>query len=232
MPENAEPAPAQNPVVSAPPEVASPSRFALLGLALLPLLIFALAFALRYPCVEKGLPYTHEWDEPFVINHAIRIMKTGDWNPHFQVYPGGYIYLQTVPATVAAMRMAGQGLIEYVSELRNDEDTLYLWTVSHPDIYRTCRQVAVLLGSLMALATFLIGRRFFNTTAGVVAGLIVACSPVAITMSATVVTDVPAALMMTVAVGFALAILQSGPRLLAPVPGCGSGHRSGRGVQV
>ena len=37
-------------------------------------------------------------DEPEVMERAVRMMKTGDFNPHFFDYPSLYMYVQAVVA--------------------------------------------------------------------------------------------------------------------------------------
>src|SRR5205814_829771 len=85
--------------------------------AMIPIALFIIAFFLRAQVAREALPYTHSWDEPFVIGNAINILKTSDLNPHFQTYPGGYIYMEAGAAFLSALRLAAQGKIAYPDEL-------------------------------------------------------------------------------------------------------------------
>ncbi|HEX6464288.1 MAG TPA: hypothetical protein VFZ98_07545, partial [Vicinamibacterales bacterium] len=51
------------------------------------LLILMTAAAARLWHLRAGVPYGVEVDEPFVVDHALRILRTGDWNPHVFNYP-------------------------------------------------------------------------------------------------------------------------------------------------
>jgi hypothetical protein len=61
-----------------------------IGLALLGCLV--LGFALRVWGVRFGLPQLYYWDEPTVVNRAMRF-GTGDLNPHYFYYPALYMYV-------------------------------------------------------------------------------------------------------------------------------------------
>ena len=38
--------------------------------------------SVRFLGIGFGLPYLHHWDEPQAASTALRILKTGDYNPH------------------------------------------------------------------------------------------------------------------------------------------------------
>ena len=68
-----------------------PSR---LGLALA-LLVAAM---LRFWALPQGVPFSVGVDEPEVMERAVRMMKSGDFNPHFFDYPTLYMYVQALVA--------------------------------------------------------------------------------------------------------------------------------------
>lgn len=168
--------------------------------------LFLAALLIRFPVTAAGLPYTHYWDEPFVVNPGIRIIQTGELNPRFQIYPGGYIYVQTIASTIAIFKLAGSGLLTYLNELQTQAHTNYLWTVPHPQIYKTGREVAALIGALTVLVTYIVGLRHFGFLSGVVSGLLVAFSPFLISHSTVIITDTPASLLTLIAIYYALII--------------------------
>src|SRR5688500_9612094 len=61
-------------------------------------LVLALLAAglLRFWALPHGVPFSLQVDEPEVLVRAVRMMKTGDLNPHFYDYPTLYMYLQAV----------------------------------------------------------------------------------------------------------------------------------------
>jgi predicted membrane-bound mannosyltransferase len=85
--------------------------------------ILAVAAVLRFWGLGAGLPYATGVDEPEIMNRAVIMMKTGDFNPHFFDYPTLYIYVQLVASTIqfllgatagtwrALDRRAGDGLL-------------------------------------------------------------------------------------------------------------------------
>ena len=54
--------------------------------------ILLLAFFVRVWGNKFGLPQLYYWDEPTVVNRAIRF-GSGDLNPHFFYYPALYMYV-------------------------------------------------------------------------------------------------------------------------------------------
>ena len=45
--------------------------------------ILGVAFLVRVTGLGYGLPFLYHQDEPIMVNHAMAIGATGDWNPHF-----------------------------------------------------------------------------------------------------------------------------------------------------
>src|SRR3954469_6918572 len=64
-------------------------------------LTLVIAALLRLWALGQGVPFAVQVDEPEVLLRAVRMMRTGDLNPHFYDYPTLYMYLQAV---VAALR--------------------------------------------------------------------------------------------------------------------------------
>jgi 4-amino-4-deoxy-L-arabinose transferase-like glycosyltransferase len=46
-------------------------------------IILLLATSIRLLGIQYGLPYTFHTDEPTIVDRALRILRTGDYNPHF-----------------------------------------------------------------------------------------------------------------------------------------------------
>ena len=65
------------------------------------LFLVIIAFYLRFLRTGFGLPYLYLWDEPQTSSAALKMLKTGDYNPHFfndNIFPYWeyfIIYLQT-----------------------------------------------------------------------------------------------------------------------------------------
>src|SRR5258708_12755400 len=66
-------------------------------------LILVAAAAARLWHLGAGIPHAVGIDEPQVVDRALRILRTGDWNPHVFDYPTLVIYLQAMVAIVRFM---------------------------------------------------------------------------------------------------------------------------------
>jgi len=62
--------------------------------------VLAIAAAARLWFLTAGVPYAVGIDEPQVVDRALRILHTGDWNTHLFDYPTLVIYLHAVVAIV------------------------------------------------------------------------------------------------------------------------------------
>lgn len=63
-------------------------------------LVLAAGVLLRLAHLGAGIPYAVGIDEPAIMTTVTRILKSGDFNPHFFEYPTGYIYVQLGGAVV------------------------------------------------------------------------------------------------------------------------------------
>lgn len=155
---------------------------------------------------HAGLPYLHHWDEPFMANRALRILQTGDYNPHFFNYGSLRIYLdaavdvanfyrlalrdQEEPERLDSVAQIGyRGARE--DELRTDP-VRPPWSVSHPSFYLWNRYLTAVFGTAAAALAFLLARALGGPAAGLFAAAIVALNPFHIDQSSFVTTDVPA----------------------------------------
>src|SRR3954470_7912704 len=69
------------------------------GRARLGLMLALLAAALlRFWALSEGIGFKPGVDEPEVMERAVRMFKTGDFNPHFFDYPSLYMYVQALVA--------------------------------------------------------------------------------------------------------------------------------------
>src|SRR6185436_17575615 len=72
------------------PATARAAQQRLLAVAVITLVL--VAFGLRVYAVRWGLPYTEHPDEPSAANTVLRMLRLGDWNPHFFEKPSLYYY--------------------------------------------------------------------------------------------------------------------------------------------
>ena len=128
-------------------------------------LILALGFVVRLYGVKFGLPGLYHADETIVVNHALAY-GTGDLNPHFFRIPplisyliffeyGMYYLLGTVFGFFSSV-------VDFQNQFLKDPTSFYL-------IGRIT--VGVLAGTVSIYFIYILGRRVFSETVGVISAL-------------------------------------------------------------
>jgi Dolichyl-phosphate-mannose-protein mannosyltransferase len=145
-----------------------------------------LGLAFRLTGLAYGLPDHFHWDEPTIMNRAIR-MAGGDLNPHFFYYPTLLMY--ALLAVNGVLYAAGHVLHVYAST--NDFAVSYL--TDSTASYLVGRALVASLGAASVFLAFLVGRRFLSPAAGLIGALLLAVSPVHIGNSHFATNDVPMA---------------------------------------
>lgn len=153
------------------PDVAARERLGLV-LALLA------AALLRFWALPHGVPFSVQVDEPEVMLRAVRMMKTGDLNPHFFDYPTFYMYLQAAVATARFLAGAMRG--EWASLAQAPPEAFYVWG----------RAVTALMGTATVWILYRAGMRWDRRTA-LLAAVMFAVMPLHVRESHFVLTDVP-----------------------------------------
>jgi 4-amino-4-deoxy-L-arabinose transferase-like glycosyltransferase len=146
--------------------------------------VLALGLGLRVWNLHAGLPYAVGVDEPQLVDRAVRMMRTGDFHPHFFDYPGLYIYLQLAVAVATFIAGAMTGA----------HPTLE--TFSGADLFPVARAVTALFGVATVAVTMRIGMRY-GTRVALVGGLLLAVMPMHVRESHYVLTDVPMTFFVT-----------------------------------
>ena len=174
------------------------------------------AAALRFWSLGAGIPYAIGVDEPEIMDRAITMMRTGDFNPRFYDYPGFYIYLQMVVACVRFLAGAMSGEWFALADARPEQ--FYLWA----------RAVTATLGTATVALVYFIGLRW-GTRYALVAASLMAVVPLHVRESHYVLTDVPVTFFVTLTFLLSLRAHEQAramPFLLAGVAaGAGSGHQ-------
>ncbi len=142
-------------------------------------IILALAALLRFVGIGSGIPFNIGVDEPEIMDRAVRMMKTGDFNPHFFDYPGLYFYAQLGVACLRFLVGATTGQWASLDQVHSAD--FYLWG----------RALTALLGTLTVVLVYLAGMRWGTRSAALAAGLM-AVMPLHVRESHYVLTDVPA----------------------------------------
>jgi len=142
--------------------------------------ILAYAFGVRAWYLSAGVPHAVGVDEPAVVTRALRILQTGDWNPHGFDYPTLVIYLQAW-VTIARYlwgtlqgQWASMGALDIVA------------------VYEAGRFVAALIGTATVWLTYRLGKDLDSRALGLVAAAQLAVFPMHVRESHFILTDVPA----------------------------------------
>lgn len=168
--------------------------------------IMLLAFGLRAYSVRWQLPFNDHPDEPNIVNYVVRALRTGDLNPHAFRKPHFYIYV-LLPVLWLHYHL-GLANGSYVPLDRMFVTTYQYTTI--PGFFVWGRMVTVLIGSVTTLLVYQLGKRVWNTWAGLLGALFIATSPFLLRHSQIVTTDIPNAFMVTATFMAAYALMQTG----------------------
>lgn len=154
--------------------------------------ILAVAAAARLWYLTAGIPHAVEIDEPIVVNHALRILQTGDWNPHVFNYPTLVIYFHAVLDIARFLWGA----------LRAEWGSLAAFDMGA--IYRTGRFAGALIGVATVWLTYRLGAELGSRGVALFAAAQLAVRPMHVRESHFVLTDVPMTALTVLAMWLAL----------------------------
>src|SRR3954447_17579864 len=136
-------------------------RLALCGL-------LAVAAAARLWFLTAGVPHAAGIDEPQVVDRALRILHTGEWNPHLFDYPTLVIYLQAAVAIVRFLWGALNG--EWAS----------LDAFSIGAVFAAGRFVTAMIGVATIWLTWRLARDLASPSVALLAAALFALRPLAV----------------------------------------------------
>lgn len=151
-------------------------------------LILAVAAAARLWYLDAGVPHAVGIDEPQVVDRALRILRTGDWDPHIFDYPTLVIYLHAVVAILRFLWGALNG--EWAS----------LDAFAITAVYTAGRSVAAMIGVGTVWLTYRVGTELSSRRVALLAAAQMAVLPLHVRESHFILTDVPMTALTTLAV--------------------------------
>ena len=181
--------------------------------AVLITLILIGALGIRLLGVHRGLPYIHEWDEPFVLTPVMRMFLFRTLNPGFFVYPSLYYYLLLPVMYLHYAYLHLRGVIPSTDDIILAHPQMlagYGWYISYPSFYLWARAFTALLGAATVYLTYRIGKATFGAGVGLLAAALLAAAPGAVYYADTVRVDIPMTFFLTAAVLAGLAVLERG----------------------
>lgn len=122
----------------------------LIGLAAL--VVLGLGGYYRVIATQWGLPYAYSWDEPEIINPAIRVLRDGVYRPTRYAYGPINAYIHAAWGVPSVLKAAEAGEIGSIWDLKSDWDTGWYWTISSPLFYRHARLLSVAMWLISAIA--------------------------------------------------------------------------------
>ncbi len=172
---------------------------------LLPVAVVAIAFGIRFWGLGFGLPYLYHPDEPRKVAVAIQMLRERDPNPHFFNQPSLFLYLLSlgyVPYLLVGMAL---GRFGSVADLALPETlAMGVGRIPLPSEFLLARTVVACFGGLTALVAWRIGHRHHSPRAGLLAGVLLALSPIHCYNSHFVQMAVPATFFATLSLHYSL----------------------------
>lgn len=149
------------------------------------------ALILRAAGLKYGLPHLYHQDEPLLVNHALAIGATRDWNPHFFTHGPVTIYALffLYAALFVAMKLAGavQTSMDFAVQFLKDPTLFY---------YSGRILIGVVPGVLSVYAMARWGNRLWSS-AGLYAAVWLAVIPLYVQIGHFISPDAPLALAAT-----------------------------------
>ncbi len=171
-----------------------------------------LAFLIRFLHTSKGLPYLYNWDEPQTASNAIKIMKTGDFNPHFFHYGSLMIYLNLIVDIIHYLFLMSKPYNTLTSpkDIKIFTDTHWHWTISHPEFYHWNRILTVLLSVLSIIVLYKLVRLITEKKwIALVSAYLIAILQAHINYSIWVTNDIPLSFFTILVIYFSVLFLKS-----------------------
>ena len=154
--------------------------------------ILGVAAAARFWFLNAGVPHAAGPGEPEVIGRVIRILHTGDWNPHFFDYPSLAVYLH-----------AGVAIARFLwGALQGEWSSLDAFTIEA--IYGAGRLAAALIGVTTVYLTYRLARELVARPVALLAAAQLAVLPLHVRESHFILPDVPMTALSALAVWLAL----------------------------
>jgi len=153
--------------------------------------ILVAALLLRLNNIGFGLPSLYDPDEPLFVIKAAGLLADHTINPHWFGHPGTTtIYLTAI---VEAVVFAGGVLTGRYASLTDFVNSAY----ADPTIVFVSARIAMaLLGTACVSLTYLLGKRLFGSSVGLLAAFLLALNSLHIAWSQVIRTDVQASVFM------------------------------------
>ncbi len=166
-------------------------------------LVLFLAFILRINGINFGSPYFLVQDEGHLVNQAYHILQSHDFNPHWFNWPGSTLLYQLVGFYTAIL------YLKYGYAALSGQEHPFLDFMhnayAHPSLfYLSGRFLVILYGLATIYVLYRLGEKVFNKTVGLLAGFVLAISPLHVARSRMIRPDVVGLFMVLLSYYFIL----------------------------
>jgi 4-amino-4-deoxy-L-arabinose transferase-like glycosyltransferase len=127
---------------------------------MLMLLLLTYAFVFQICLISDNMPYSCHNDEKYIIEPALNILKTGDFNPHSFRYPSLPIYLAALSFTVGYLNAAANLELKSTDDI---ESSVYPYFI-HPGIIWPAKVLFTLLSTLSVLFMALLAYKLYRNS--------------------------------------------------------------------
>jgi len=187
-------------------------------------LVLCVAYYLRIFGIKSGLPYPWHCDEPHLMHTALRILKTGDFNPHDSTYPSLTIYFHTINAILCYISILSDPLTTAFLPLKdiltNADTPEWYWTISHPVFYEWGRRLTVIFATLSVGIVYLLCSRYYSSLlAAFLSSLFLACCLGHLNLSIWITVDVPTAFFILATAFSSILLMLKGEKKLYLISG-------------
>lgn len=163
------------------------------------LIILSVALGLRLWGIGFGLPYTLQVDEGALVMPALKILQTGDFNPHRFDYGSLHIYLLSLVYAGYFLYGARLGVFQKIQDIPLIEDYHSIAAYPHPSVFLLGRVVSALLGVVTVFWLYRLSARAFDRRVGLIAAGLLAVLPAAVRQSHFIVSDTSMNLLLLIA---------------------------------
>ncbi len=178
------------------------------------LVVVAIGYTLRLWNISNGVPFAVGIDEPAIMSTVVRILKSGDYNPHFFEYPTAVVYFQLGVAVVQFLSGAMRHAWNAVEQ------------VGMADFYLWARVATATLGAGTIVLVHQVGMRWGARHALFAAGLF-AVMPLHVREAHFALTDTPLVFCVTLTLLMSLRALEKPGTLAFVLAGATAGLAAG-----
>jgi len=176
------------------------------------LALAALSGALRLWGIGFDLPNLYHRDEAKYVSIPLKILKSGDYNPHFFNYPSLFFYVLSLVYIIYFLFMASRGRLSNLGGLTLPQEVMpgVVGRATMPSQFLAGRGMVALSGMLTVLLVYCTARKIYNRRTGFLAALLFSVSPTHIRNSHFIAPDVLMILVVMASFYFSYQILLQG----------------------